>query len=892
MMKRISLGTALAASALLGWLLAATLRGGENFDQRGIGNPPEIIDVRWDRRMYDGTPGFPGRIPWRYNPQRAPAGINTAAAVAYAEEAYRTWESIDRDLDQAPLLPRWQYAGLTDVGFAEFDGVNSFTWGEIPGGVGWASVYYLTRPATTTQDEAGNTILTVSGLGTIPFQGPPGIPCPKGTILDGDFRLIPDPNIRNNRGRAFTTGTNFVSVDLPKLILHEIGHVLGLAHSSIGFLTDRFDRHTTMVALNSHPAGRVPYSDDRASIIRIYARGNGLPQTIGGRAMLTGTIISPESGCGPASGVIVRAVRLDTEIDSATDVETISGSQQRMPVPDQPYNGSFQLNLEPGTYLLYAAHVSDAFIAPVTEPGYYNQTTTFSNAKQEDGFFVLRGPLAVVPLTSPGQRIELGDLVLPGCGVAAGGASRLSVSPAPAEPLRFGQPSAPIRLVVSNGQHRPVSGQTVRISGPAGVQFTPADGPPANPLTVTTAPVGAALATFSIRVVDDTAIIGASIEIRVEWEHLSLPLQIPYNAFPRIAPEGIVHAASFARRPGAPGQIVSVFGGGLGPLDGVGASLDAAGRVAKTAGGVEVLFDGVAAPIYFARWDQCNVQVPYSVNGKAEVEVRVRHRGRLSPAMTVPVAAVSPGIFEMPDGANRAVVLNIDGSVNGPEAPATAGDVIVLYATGEGQTDPPGIDGQLAPFPGPTPVQPIRLKIGDMDAPLQFAGPAPGFAGLLQVNAVVPGGITPGPRVPLELQFGEVVHRTSVLAVRETEAIAGFGETLLRRGVAAPFVLSPGHNIPRFESQLAVNVPAGTNTLNVRWTSDAPAADALLFIRSGAPIQRAADADFAYQLKPDMAIVLENPEAGTMFFQPMRRGDQGTGATTVDQPMTGTVQVD
>ncbi|MFN3325433.1 MAG: hypothetical protein ACK5AZ_18210 [Bryobacteraceae bacterium] len=882
-----------AVVVLLCWL-AFVLHGGENFENANDDNPAEIFDIRWDRRLYDGTAGFAGRIPWRYNPAGAPGGFDPSAIAAMVDDAFRSWELVDDGLDQRPLLPRWQYGGLTDAGYQTFDGINTVSWDSDPPhptAFGGASVFYLTAPATTRQHQAGHTVLDLAGLGTIPFYGPPGVTFPKGTILDGDFWTRTSPGTSAVRGRFWSTGTDFVSEHLPALFRHEIGHVLGLAHSSIGGGTNQRDRFATMVTIGTHPAMDALHADDRASIVRSYARGNGLPLTAGGRAVVTGRLLSPLAGCGPATGVLVRAFRLDVGPDLESDVETISGSDRRLPLPDQPYNGTFQLNLEPGTYVLYAGHLSRGSEVLVHHRN-YNRTTRVSNALTNENILRLQGPLAVLPLPEAGQRIDLGDVPMPGCAIATGVGTRLAVSAPPREALRFGQVSELVRVLLSTAQHRPVPGQPIVVSGPPGVRFVPREGPPANPLTLTTAPINTAIAGFSIQVVDDAAIAGASFEIRLDWEHLSLPLQIPYNAFPRIAPEGIVHAASFARRPVAPGQIVSVFGGGMGPLDGVGASLDAAGRVAKAAGGVEVLFDGVAAPIYFARWDQCNVQVPYSVNGKAEVEVRVRYRGRLSPAVTVPVAAASPGTFEMPDGTNRAVVLNIDGSVNSPETPAAPGDVIVLYATGEGQTDPPGIDGQLAPFPGPTPVQPIRLKIGGMDAPLQFAGPAPGFAGLLQVNAVVPGGITPGPRVPLELRFGEAVHRTSVLAVRETEAIPGFVGTVLRRGVATPFVLSPGHNVPRFESQLAVNVPAGTKALSIRWTSDAPAADALLFIRSGAPIQSGADAEFVYHLKPDAVIVLENPDAGTMFFQPMRRVDFGTGATTVDQPMTGTIQVD
>jgi uncharacterized protein (TIGR03437 family) len=45
----------------------------------------------------------------------------------------------------------------------------------------------------------------------------------------------------------------------------------------------------------------------------------------------------------------------------------------------------------------------------------------------------------------------------------------------------------------------------------------------------------------------------------------------------------------------------------------------------------------------------------------------------------------------------------------------------------------------------------VSVTIGAQPAQVLFAGLAPGFAGLYQVNAVVPPGITPGAKVPVIL---------------------------------------------------------------------------------------------------------------------------------------------
>ena len=97
----------------------------------------------------------------------------------------------------------------------------------------------------------------------------------------------------------------------------------------------------------------------------------------------------------------------------------------------------------------------------------------------------------------------------------------------------------------------------------------------------------------------------------------------------------------------------------------------------------------------------------------------------------------------------------------------SAGDVITMFVTGEGQTSPAGVDGQLAAPPFPKPLLPVHVRIGGQEAVVQYAGGAPGLiAGLMQVNAVVPAAVH-GDAVPIEIQVGSAVSPPGVtLAVR------------------------------------------------------------------------------------------------------------------------------
>ena len=208
-----------------------------------------------------------------------------------------------------------------------------------------------------------------------------------------------------------------------------------------------------------------------------------------------------------------------------------------------------------------------------------------------------------------------------------------------------------------------------------------------------------------------------------------------------ILPGGIVNAASFAPGPLAPGEIVSIFGSGIGPISGVGARLDGSGRVASNVAGARVLFDGVPAPLFFVRSDQINAQAPYSLDGKDQVRVQVMFQDLPSEEETFPVGESAPGVFSLPGNPSLAIAVHSDGSLNSFGNPAKAGDVVIFFATGEGQTDPPGIDGKLAtgPLPRlPRPRLPVSLTIGGREAQITFAGSAPNFAGLLQLNARIP----------------------------------------------------------------------------------------------------------------------------------------------------------
>jgi uncharacterized protein (TIGR03437 family) len=221
---------------------------------------------------------------------------------------------------------------------------------------------------------------------------------------------------------------------------------------------------------------------------------------------------------------------------------------------------------------------------------------------------------------------------------------------------------------------------------------------------------------------------------------------------PTVQLGAVTHAASFEAIPVAPGQIVSLFGTNMGPGQGLEPGFDGSGRLRTFAGNAIVLFGGVPAPLFFVQAGQINAQVPYEVAGRGTVDVVVIHDGVATNVLQVQVRDASPALFQFQDGSNRVIAVNSDGSLNASNRPARRGDYITLYATGGGLTTTGIETGSPAPSSPLALLRlPARVRFGGVEQTPFFAGLAPGFAGLVQINVFVPNNAPTGAAVPLEL---------------------------------------------------------------------------------------------------------------------------------------------
>lgn len=243
--------------------------------------------------------------------------------------------------------------------------------------------------------------------------------------------------------------------------------------------------------------------------------------------------------------------------------------------------------------------------------------------------------------------------------------------------------------------------------------------------------------------------------------------------------DGITNGASGLAGAVAPGEIVVVYVQGFGPQEITTFEPDST-RVATTLAGTRVLFNGIAAPVIYTSASQICTVVPYDVGSTAvlvpadatassvpnasSAVVQVEYQGQLSDLFLVALGVSSPGVFTLTaNGRGPAVAYNEDGSLNIAASPAHPGSVITFYATGEGQTSPSGIDGQLGLAPLPRPVAEVNVTIGGKPAAIRYGGGVLGqVAGLLQIKAVVPEGVPLDSSVPLILTVGNGSSQTGV----------------------------------------------------------------------------------------------------------------------------------
>lgn len=206
-------------------------------------------------------------------------------------------------------------------------------------------------------------------------------------------------------------------------------------------------------------------------------------------------------------------------------------------------------------------------------------------------------------------------------------------------------------------------------------------------------------------------------------------------------------AASYDDTAISPGEIVSLFGSGLGPAAGTQPQIDIASGFPTKVADVQVTFNGVLGPLLYVQDNQINAIAPWSLEAGQQAQVCVVYNGSTTNCLNAGVAPSHPGVFTA--GPVNAAALNQDGTINSPSNPAKVGSVVSIFATGLGAIDPAQPDGSIVGFPLPANVLPVSMSTmsptGGAPIPITvlYAGPAPGeVAGVSQINFTVNANVT------------------------------------------------------------------------------------------------------------------------------------------------------
>jgi len=230
---------------------------------------------------------------------------------------------------------------------------------------------------------------------------------------------------------------------------------------------------------------------------------------------------------------------------------------------------------------------------------------------------------------------------------------------------------------------------------------------------------------------------------------------LPWNysaavAAPKIA--AVVNAAD-GKLPVAPGGLISVYGQQMSPVN-----LATSELPLPTALGESCLtVNGVSVPLLFVSSQQINGQLPFNVDGNAQMTLRTP--GGISDNFNFSILPAAPSVFRSgiagPDTGIATITRADNGELITPTNPVHPGDSIVIWSTGLGHTSP-AIDAGI-----PSPSDPLAgavihptVTLGGVGLDILYAGLTPGSVGLNQINATVPKSVPQGLSIPLVITQG------------------------------------------------------------------------------------------------------------------------------------------
>jgi uncharacterized protein (TIGR03437 family) len=230
---------------------------------------------------------------------------------------------------------------------------------------------------------------------------------------------------------------------------------------------------------------------------------------------------------------------------------------------------------------------------------------------------------------------------------------------------------------------------------------------------------------------------------------------LPWNYDAAVAPPKITSVVNAAdgKLPVAPGGLISVYGQQMAPVNMATKEIPLPTALGESC----LTVNGVAVPVLFVSSQQINGQLPFNVDGNAQMTLRTP--GGISDNFNFSILSAAPSVFRSGTAGPATGLATITRADNGelvtPTNPVHPGDSIVIWATGLGRTTPAIDSGMPSPSdPLPSAVIQPNIQLGGVSLDVQYAGLVPGSVGLYQINASVPRSVPLGLSIPLVIAQG------------------------------------------------------------------------------------------------------------------------------------------
>jgi uncharacterized protein (TIGR03437 family) len=399
--------------------------------------------------------------------------------------------------------------------------------------------------------------------------------------------------------------------------------------------------------------------------------------------------------------------------------------------------GTFSFAVQPANATLTVSPATLTLGAGLTNSVTVKLAGTLPAAGSYEGFIVVTGPAGTPPLRVPYQ-------FLVGSGVPADvfpifGGSFLGAT---------GDTNWLIAFRLSDAYGVPVAGQVQfkAVSGGGSIE-------PGGDAQTFRYGVAGALVTLGLQP-GPQIFNGAAGSLTVEFDGYARP-------FPAIGANSVMDAASFHTDFGlAPGSYITIKGTNLSDTT----QVYSTPYLPVALSTVSVSFDGgglsLPGHLHFVSPGQINVQIPWEFHGQSSVAMKVTVAGNTadlqSNVYSVPLANYAPAFF-LNSGTVADALDNTTGALITAANPATAGEILQLYANGLGPVTNPQSSGDAASAsPLSETTSPVTVTVGGKQATVFGGGNAflaPGFVGLYQIDIQVPSGLSPGPQ-PIAISVG------------------------------------------------------------------------------------------------------------------------------------------